>query len=187
LKAIHNKARDLGNVWARRTSCDNGNLKEALESEMSREEASEVMKLVESMDFTTCMVKLLGFSCNEFGDPDEDSQSGEAFMVLELGGETLRDRLDGYLADAGGPGSLPLSAVGQVAQSERSPCACRPPGNVPAAAANAAAAASVVAGPFPQVSVRDLIGGIAASGALWWHHKWYGLSWQLSGKGLSWG
>merc|ERR550532_3204528 len=81
---------------------------------MTREEASEVMKMVESMDFTTCMVELLGFSCNEFGDPDENSQSGEAFMVLELGGETLRDRLDSYLADAGGPGSLPSPELRQL-------------------------------------------------------------------------
>jgi len=43
-----------------------------------------------------------------------DSDSGEAFMVLEIGGESLRDRLNSYLADAGGPGSLPLSELKQL-------------------------------------------------------------------------
>jgi len=114
LKAIAEQARNLGNVWARRTSCDNSKLKQALTGEMSQEEAAEVMTLVESMDYTTCMVELIDYSCNECRRPDVDSDTGLAFMVLELGGESLRDRLNSYLADAGGPGSLPLSELRQL-------------------------------------------------------------------------
>jgi serine/threonine protein kinase len=114
LKAIKDQAQNLGNVWAHKASCDNGNLQRRLTGELNSKEAAEVMQQIESMDFTTCMVELLDFSCNETGQPDEDLLSGEAFMVLELGGESLRDRLSGYLADEGGPGSLPLSELRQL-------------------------------------------------------------------------
>jgi len=115
LKAIGAQGRrNLSNVWDRRTSCDNSDLKQALAGEMTSTEAAEVVQLIETMDFTTCMVELLDFSSNEFGEPDVDSDSGEAFMVLEIGGESLRDRLNSYLADAGGPGSLPLSELKQL-------------------------------------------------------------------------